>query len=366
MAPSAAALPLAQGSASRRWPSRLLSPLLWSASLATALVGPPALALLLGLGGLALGLLRDRQEARVAAGLRALFFALGQRYGVTTPSAVLARQDASQRREQRLRSEVHDAAQALERMGAANEAASDRQDEHLAAIHQASERLTVSLEQVEALGDRATQAFEQLHCQAEGDREQALTLAAGLGEARLSVDRTAQAIGRLTVDTAAVGRSAASIQGIASQTQLLALNASIEAARAGEHGRGFAVVAEEVRRLALDADRAAEEIGAVVGSIALAVKAVEQALGTHIEQLERSGSRGSVLADNLDGLGTLSRGSLDELGQLRRALDAHRLDNADLREQLTQARDTVDAQRHQAQALHSLTAYLTRVTRKDP
>ena len=84
---------------------------------------------------------------------------------------------------------------------------------------------------------------------------------------RDSSQAVTSAIGELAARSAQIGAIVATITGIAGQTNLLALNAAIEAARAGEQGRGFAIVAEEVRKLAEESGRAAQQIGALLATI---------------------------------------------------------------------------------------------------
>jgi len=151
------------------------------------------------------------------------------------------------------------------------------------------EETAASLEQITATVRQSADNARQANLLAHSSQE-----SAELG-GRVVADAVA-AMAEINAASAKIAEIIASIDGIAFQTNLLAVNASVEAARAGDFGRGFAVVAAEVRQLALRSASSAKEIkGLIADSLkkvdrgAALVNRSGETLETIVESVKRVG-----------------------------------------------------------------------------
>jgi methyl-accepting chemotaxis protein len=141
---------------------------------------------------------------------------------------------------------------------------------------------------------------------AKGGKQSVNQTIEGMNGIRAQMGEIAESILSLTAQSQAIGEIIASVDDLAAQSKLLAVNAAIEAAKAGEEGKGFSVVAQEVKSLAEQSKQATGQVRSILSDIqkatSRAVLSTEQgskAVEAGVRQSSSAGESIAALADSI-------------------------------------------------------------------
>ena len=197
-------------------------------------------------------------------------------------------------------------ATSVEQMGRTIEGVARGAREQSLAVGKASNvasQISTAIQQVAANAQTSAKGANQAATTARSGAKTVAETIRGMQSIQAKVGFSAQKVEEMGKRSDQIGTIVETIDDIASQTNLLALNAAIEAARAGEHGKGFAVVADEVRKLAERSSNATKEIGSLIRDIqktvAEAVVAMEESSHEVEDGVERANQSDEALGDIL-------------------------------------------------------------------
>ncbi len=252
----------------------------------------------------------------------------------------------------------------LENLAHHTATAASEQQNQLLTIASASEEMSQTVQIIrEHVHQTYSSAQNAQQLSAQGSSE-ANQLGDSIGDVRHQFQDTSKKIELLSQEASAIQTFVSTIEEVAAQTNLLALNAAIEAARAGEAGRGFAVVADEVRQLAGKTEKATGDITRLVTSMLSRVTEVSHSMQQSEDALQTGATSCGHMQTLLLQVESGSDNSLTLIEEVNHSIDEHAAASNELSEKLTHIGELLQQHSQQASSLTELTGYLEKLADK--